>query len=162
MWWVKIVDLLLRRGLEHIERRQEPRRKLARSFVQLLRSVNKCHVLYLEYEKIGFEGTDEGQIAHRKWANSITDLARSIDSVRTLLEVHDDELLQFLQGYLYDDMRFVDSLTTKDSYPVRLLAHAIEDQLDETDFPSTELVTTRLKEFMRDRLKLSPEEIIDV
>ena len=156
--WEKAFEVFIGKALDRVLKERTPRKKLARAFVDLYDSINCCHEAWFR----GFTTPVSD------WAFAIERLSRSIKQLTIVLDIHEPELLNILQDY--HDTETAGLLTTRvdgrlSKYDVA--AAFIFQRIRETDNNERERqrydhVMKELKEFIRDKLKLTPEDLLDV
>ena len=164
--WQKILEIFAGKAIDRLMEKKTPRKKLAEAFVDLLTSMNSCHEAYLS-TYAGPGSTSE------EWWRAIVRLGTSVDRLTTVLEIHEPELLEALKDYsARETLEFAySSHQSKDEYrnePAQrvpnnlVIADIISRDLYEKGGVDYDEAVAQLKVFMRDTLKLTPEEIADV
>lgn len=192
MWWERIIELLLGKALERLKEKNTPRRQMTKAFVGLFVGMKDCHREYIKhrvqarnfwkenadklFDKTGKLSLSElpefWGLDNQPWRRTIGHLAVRIDKLRILLEIHDPALLDALNNYTIVEGFACDLTGMKlegRGYATRQIAEAIvekgvvswdgDEKDDSIEFDS---VMEKLREFMRDELKLAPEELLDI
>jgi hypothetical protein len=164
--WQKILEIFAGKAIDRLMEKRTPRKKLAEAFVDLLTSMNSCHEAYLS--SYGGPGSTS-----EEWWQAIVVLGASVDKLTAVLEIHEPELLEALKDYsVRETLDFAySSHQSKDEYR-RELTQRVPNNLMIADIISRDLyekggvdydeAIAQLKKVMREKLKLTPEEIVDV
>jgi hypothetical protein len=193
MW--KLVEILLKAGLERFLKEQTPRERLSQTFVELYRAMISCHRAYVAYASnnqrkiIALRRLDSDRVNTNQlsaalareekldqelldaWGQTVMQLVDSIKTIEAVLDIHSPALLSVLDRYIGAESRvFVKSREELEGVPRDIASYLELSQPDQefvftadTDFEDDDDYKeslAALRQFMRDDLKLSPEELI--
>jgi hypothetical protein len=174
--WEKLLEIFFGKALDWLQQSRAPRHVLARSFAHLYVRLSACQSAWNDYTAAsGGNRTD----LRRAWLAEVDRLSSSVQELRLLLDIHDPELLSVFYRYIIDeriaarlgDHRIKDYLNRKAGrkrkkarkFETELIGLAISIR-QEGDYDIQEdqclEVMVKLKDFMRDKLQLTPEELI--
>ena len=153
--WEQIIELLLGKALERLKDRNTPRNRMARAFAAVFVSLQKCHA---EWERCLTRNCRE------EWLGYVNELATRIDGLRVLLEIHQPELLKILDDYGRSEARvskYIGKMPETELTSLAIKEAFSPAMLSEVD-GEFELAMEKLRKFMRDELKLTPEELFNL
>ena len=190
--WVKILELLLGKILDRLPRERTPRERLVRALVDLFGAMTTCHQAYMAFRHVEerhlstwqrslpndeFDARIEfwryARVDSEEWQRAIVGVARDLDHLRLVLDIHDPELLSVLNSYINGRSLAFEAARAK-SHPVAYIAGAIGRGLPGSDMSEPEYYAslqagdckdfeaaiTKLRGFMLEDLHLSAEEIM--
>jgi hypothetical protein len=174
--WEKLVLLLVGKSADLLLKPRSPRKKLARAFATLLESMTDCHKAYLAWR--GCKQKSAERTLYDEWQSAILRLAVAIQRLRVMLEILDPDLLAALEEYHSSEGFFPSpeafQASREEGNMVVVLAGKLEgeglksrrkrqredsDDL-KADDDAFKAVIAPLRKFMRDKLKLTAEELI--
>jgi len=173
--WEKLIELLIGLVVDKSLDGRTPKRKAAKSIVNLYLSMLNCHQAYLHFKK-----DENDQEAAYEWSSAVKNLASNVYQLRNALHIHDPKLFSLVAAYVSQENRAVDeyeksressshqpkptfsNLWWREDHNVIALERFTRESLDEKEGVSSgdfQKAIKRLREFIRSNFSF--DEIVD-
>jgi hypothetical protein len=167
----KLVTLLIGKAADRLLVPRTGRQKLAGAFVKLFCSLHECEASFAVYRQYHSARLKEGRGYESelfsdvglKWLQSVHAVEHAISRVATILDIHAPDVGAALAEYLDGESKFIFEHELSESLLDSLMVtKLVKDDLGfgmEIDDTFNNAVA-KLKSFMRDDLKITPEEML--
>jgi hypothetical protein len=161
--WEKLVELVVGKALDRVFRQRTPREQLAKAVVKLLTAMDTCHETYTSYNSNSTAFRSDKDKLRERWFGALLEMGESIGELRSVFEIHDLELGQIVGDYFWKEKPSTSTPAIKYDIAEGILEkipHPAQSLTEDTQSADFDLAITKLKDFIRDTLKLTPEEIL--